>query len=610
MKSNELIIQIVQSSVFILSLFLLPTVASAEEISNVRGKVGQMPVYPTEYPLKEADVLVLINEPVVTMINANIAEITFETAIPCPAVRIYYGVYQPDQLLSLPRYRRSAVEEREEAGTSHSIRLNLKRLMNPVIDAAELVRNNGGVIVYRIEVYNPKWVTSVLYERRFEFYGDKLVPTVIEGPFVDLVTDTSVVISCETDLPVYGTLFVDDRTYRFDQDKTETHFEKCITDLKPGSLHTYQVLIRNETLSAMTRKYFFHTQERCSASFSFAVMGDSRESYGGGENAFCGINYKVLQRFAMDAFNRGADFIIHTGDLVDGFTTSVTDLEMQFGTFKDAVEPVAHYIPIYEVMGNHEILMDIYDDGSPSDIRFDKRGDESSEAVFARHFVNPRNGPESCVKGAPSYKENVYHFDFGNSRFIIMNNNYWYSNSPEKYGGNLEGYVLDDQTEWLKDVFANATADSAIKNVFLFAHEPMFPTGGHAGDAMWYHGGDPDKNDGIDRTYVVKRRDEIWRSFIETGKAVSGNFCHEHNYSRTLITSEINPYFKYPVWQIISGGAGAPFYVQDKEVPWAPYVQAFSTQIHYVLIRVDGQKVTLEVYGFTGELIDEAVLRE
>jgi len=45
-------------------------------------------------------------------------------------------------------------------------------------------------------------------------------------------------------------------------------------------------------------------------------------------------------------------------------------------------------------------------------------------------------------------------------------------------------------------------------------------------------------------------------------------------------------------------------------VPWAHLVQAFSTQMNYTLFRIDGLKVTLEVYSDTGELIDGAVLRE
>ncbi|HHE46798.1 MAG TPA: hypothetical protein ENL08_03725 [Bacteroidetes bacterium] len=523
---------------------------------------------------------------------------------------MYYGIYEPDQLLPLPRYRCSAVEERKADGINHVIRLNLKRLADPAVDVAELKKNDGGVIVYRLEIYNPRWATSFYYDRRFEFQGDELLPTVVAGPFVDQITDTSVVISWETDRPAHGTVFIDKKAYEIEPGAPAVHFEKRIAGLKPGSVHTYMVKISDDRHTTMTREYFFTTPESDATSFSFAVMGDSREGYGGGENAFGGVNYKVTQRFAMDAFNRGVEFIIHTGDMVNGYTTGRADLEMQLTTFKSAVEPVGHFIPIYEVMGNHEVVIDIYDDGSRSGLRFDKRGDESSEVIFARHFVNPTNGPEPDQAGAPPYRENVYYFDYGNSRFVIMNNNYWWSGYPEEYGGNLEGYVLDDQFKWLKRVFADAAVDSTVEHLFLFAQEPMFPTGGHARDGMWYHGGDPEMNNGIDRSYIVRRRDEIWRAFIETGKAVAGSFGDEHNYSRTLITSGTDPGVNSPVWQIISGGAGAPFYAQDKSVPWAPFVLAFSTQMNYVLIRVEGSRVELEAYGFTGEMIDEAVLKE
>ncbi|MDP8240910.1 MAG: metallophosphoesterase family protein [Candidatus Hatepunaea meridiana] len=575
-----------------------------------KGRVGQPPIYPTEYPVKEVRGLLLVEEPVVEMTGKYKAKISFKTAIPCPAARIYYGIFEPDQHLPLPRYRRSAKEKLKEPACEHDVTIKLKKLLGNALDVAGLKEKGGGVIVYRIEVYNPKSAMICFYDRRFEFRNGKLVPTVTIGPFVDQITETGAIISWDTDKPVKGKVRVNNRVYLSQNPKPAMHFEIAITGLEPGKTYPYRVEISNGIDSTSTPDFSFRTPEHKAISFSFAAMGDSREGIGGGENSYSGVNYKVVNRLAINAYNRGVDFIVHTGDFANGMTTYPDEFTMQLEAYKYAVEPVGHYIPIYEGIGNHEVLMDVYDNGSKSGIRFDKKGKTNSESVFAEMFVNPLNGPNAKIKSAPSYKENVYRFDYGNSRFIMMNNNYWWSKYPEKYGGNLEGYVLDDQMEWLIREFAEAKSDPSVKHLFLFAHEPMFPNGGHAGDAMWYNGGDPEKNNGFDRTYVVERRDEIWQAFATTGKAVCGNFCDEHNYNRTLINSDVNNKFKSPVWQIISGGAGAPFYTQDKSVPWASSVKAFSTQMHYYIITVDGSKVSLEVYGITGELIDEAVLKE
>ena len=501
------------------------------------------------------------------------------------------------------------MEELHEASTLHSITINIRQLMGEHLDITGLEERGGGLIAYRIEIYNPVEATTYLYNRRFEFYGMKTFPTVIEGPFVDLITETSATFSWDTDRPAYGTVYVDNRPYRSPEDSLTAHFELSVTDLQPGHTYHYRVEVTDGTDTTVTREYRFHTPEHNSTSFRFAVMGDSRAGFGGGEVAFGGTNYQVMSRLSMDAFHRRAEFIIHTGDMINGHTTSVLDFEMQLEAYKDAIEPVGHYIPIYEVIGNHEVVMDLYDDDNRG-IKFDKCGDVSSEAIFAREFVNPINAPVSQIAGAPTYNETVYTFDYGNCRFIVMNNTYWYATNPEQYGGNLEGYVLDDQMEWLNRRFAEAEMDPSIEHIFLYSHEPMFPNGGHLHDAMWYNGGDPDRNSGWDRHYIIERRNEIWEAFVRTGKAVAAIFGHEHHYCRTLITSAIHPSFTNPVWQIVSGGAGGPYYARSSDVPWAEYTEAFSTQSHYTLFAIEGGRVTLEVYSLTGELIDEAMLKE
>ena len=235
--------------------------------------------------------------------------------------------------------------------------------------------------------------------------------------------------------------------------------------------------------------------------------------------------------------------------------------------------------------------------------------------------MNPANSfpaPENTT--APSYVENVYYFDYGNTRVIAFNTNYWWCNYPEDFGGSLEGYVMDNQLEWIEDVLADAKNDSSVEHVFMFAHEPAFPNGGHPQDAQWYNGGDPSKNkdyngSSLDRTYVVERRDALWETISQNGKVVAVFFGDEHNYHRTLITNETpvhldgsrNPNFTNPVWQIVSGGAGAPFYAQQ-EASWSSDVKCFYPSKHYCMVSVDGDKVSLKAISDSGEIVDECVL--
>lgn len=128
---------------------------------------------------------------------------------------------------------------------------------------------------------------------------------------------------------------------------------------------------------------------------------------------------------------------------------------------------------------------------------------------------------------------------------------------------------------------------------------------------MWYHGGDPEKNGGDDRSYVSERRDEIWNAFIATGKAVAGNFGDEHNFSRPLITKDRNgdPYAQ-PVWQIVTGGAGAPFAAVEPDMPWSDGLRKSTAQMHVALYKVDGKHVFLDVYNLDSLLIDSVELTQ
>jgi hypothetical protein len=101
----------------------------------------------------------------------------------------------------------------------------------------------------------------------------------------------------------------------------------------------------------------------------------------------------------------------------------------------------------------------------------------------------------------------------------------------------------------------------------------------------------------------------------------------EHNYQRMLIgrktpvgvpaTDDKNgdgklrdgvlspdPAFARPMWFIISGGAGAPYYTQEP-APWSEAVKAYTPQAHYVVFRSAKDRMSLQVFNEGGQLLDE-----
>ena len=82
----------------------------------------------------------------------------------------------------------------------------------------------------------------------------------------------------------------------------------------------------------------------------------------------------------------------------------------------------------------------------------------------------------------------------------------------------------------------------------------------------------------------------------------------KHNYSRTRIDDELVEGLEHPIWQLVSGGAGAPYYAQESDVPWADNVEVFDPRQHYVRLRVDGDELELSAISIYGETLDTLTL--
>jgi hypothetical protein len=618
-----------------------PTYANSRIDLPATSKTGLWPSMPSHLKKNQKgdkffwNNLVILGEPKVTMLDDWKAELSFTTEIPTPPVTVYFGTYEKTVDQAWPRFHagvkesKGSIELSHTLSTKHRVELNLGKLLGHG-DINGMKKQGGGVIYYRIEVMSHGSDVETpgirFFDWRFGFRDGQLVPTVTEGPFIHQLTANSAIISWNSSLAANGTVIVSEK--KFKAKKKAKHFEVKLTGLAAGKTHNYSIQLTDATNTIDSRQFYFRTPPRNVKKYTFVVLGDSRGDNGGGEYNYNGVNARIMGTLARAAFAKGAEFIVHTGDMINGYTTSPLDFSMQLQAHKDAIEPIAHYIPFYTMMGNHEIVLDIYLDpeskkggydfhGLPI-ILMDKQDNQNSEILFANEFVHPQNGPTpdriaaKAPKGKtpPPYKENVYFFDYGTSRFIVMNNNYWVNSAADVYGGNLEGYILDDQKDWLLDMFKKTKRDNAIKHLFIFAQEPMFPNGKHTKDAMWYSGGHPDKNNGFDRRYVAKRRDEIWQAFVATGKAVSGNFGDEHHYTRTLITEDRNgKKFQSPAWQLVSGGAGAPYAAGElSDTPWRKNVKKYDNQFHYTLFNVDGNNVTLEVYNINNILIERVKL--
>ncbi len=393
--------------------------------------------------------------------------------------RLSYGVYQKDAALTFPRYRRAS---RIEKGRGF---LKISAFFRPTYDDNGWAKTKEGCMPYRIEVWDPSLRAMRTYDARVHFVKKDGIfyrsLTITEGPFVNLVRSDApdrVVISWTTNEPSQGTVWLGKK--KVTDSKTVRHHEVPVTGLTPCVDYSYQLTSKGKSGSVASREFTFQTAPPKGAShFKFAFMSDSRSGFGGGELNINTVNYKTVENFATAAYRKGARFILMVGDLIDGYTTSVEDYQMEFQSWKNAIEPFGHYRPVYVVKGNHETLLNVFDDGSHYGSGFDKwpYSTQSAEALFAQEFVNPLNGPVS-EDGAsydpnpkkadfPTYKENVYSFQYGNILIISYDANYWFSNHFMKYGGNFDGYILEQQFNWLKKELDRAEKDLTIDWVIL-----------------------------------------------------------------------------------------------------------------------------------------------
>ena len=487
--------------------------------------------------------------------------------------------------------------------------------------------------------------------------------TIVQGPYLAMKRSDrprQVTIAWETDGACGGEVFIagpvrtGGRRGAFRSAGTSPRgkrHEVEVGGLRPDSLYEYYVQCER----TRSQVYRFRTAPRpgdLPQAVTLAFCSDSREGVGGGERNYMGHNLLMLRRIAIDAYRRGAETLLFGGDLVNGYTSSTEGFELQLKGWKHALAGFWRSRPVYPAMGNHETLLRIYDTGTEEwygGLALDKwsddatgvnqYGEQSAEAAFAREFVNPRNGPVPADVRRPTYSENVYKFQYGPVLCVAFNNNYWWTTneSVEKFGGSPEGYIMNDQMEWIEKVLRQAESDRTVRYILLYAQEPIFPCGGHTGDAMWWNGNNNYRAHAVDPESghvrptgegMIQVRNRFWKAVSTSSKVAAVLAGDEHEYHRFLITEKTpvgvmeddenddgvidwagaepaspNPHFTYPTWQLTAGTGGAPHY-SLQNTPWKKHVEVLSSQPGYILLEADRRGISATFYTVTGQMLD------
>ena len=307
--------------------------------------------------------------------------------------------------------------------------------------------------------------------------------------------------------------------------------------------------------------------------FSFIVYGDTRGRHDG-------VEVQAEHQLVMESMVRtivsmknGPDpvrFVLQSGDAaVNGrdakqwnvsFTPLINRLTLEAG------------VPYFLVPGNHDVT-------SSSDINSPGRKEGLRNFLAAVSLLIPRNGAPRRMTDYPTYA-----FGYGNT-FVIG------------FDSNIAGDST--QLQWVRKQLAGIDRTRYV-HVVAFMHHPAFSSGPHGGITL--------------EEQTAEMRAHYMPLFRQYGVdlMVAG---HEHLFEHWIERYRDANGTTRRIDQLVTGGGGAPIYTYQGEPDLRAYLQAGvadsvrlehlvkpgvatgDNPYHYVVVHVDGARLTIDVVG-------------
>jgi len=264
--------------------------------------------------------------------------------------------------------------------------------------------------------------------------------------------------------------------------------------------------------------------------FSFAILGDTQYFKPGKGGGYPTAVYNIKKM--------NPDIVFALGDLVSSCDGG-SECEGKYTAWKNVLGSLAS--KTYPAQGNH-----------------DRTGKEKADAVWEKVFSYlPGNGPQGFIKFA-------YSFDFENSHFVVLD-----SDKPKEF------LINETQRSWLDKDLSGATKE----NIFVFFHEPAYPTNSKIGESL-------DTN--------PKDRDALWNIFVKY--KVSAVFSgHEHIQSRRKVDG---------IYQFVFGNTNS----FDHLAPKAGTAEYYYIGQAFGMVEANGTEITVKTYSVQGKLLNSFTL--
>jgi predicted phosphodiesterase len=357
---------------------------------------------------------------------------------------------------------------------------------------------------------------------------------------VQHVADTSAILFFELEQPADGVLLINSVEHPEDEqiiplDASQTRHQIVVDSLLPGQSYQAQVGLGADNQLAQPAyserawgPVYFTTQSG-DQPLRVGVIGDS------------GFGEEVTFQIASAMAAQDLDFVIHTGDAVYQIHNNVSAVEAFQQKWYLPFEPVLKQMPIYPVVGNHDIEESARVDGVPF-----------YYAAFPS-FALPGN-ESSAFEGHNQW----YAIDYQGWQFLMLDTQTFFGEAGRT-----------EQDAWL----AERLSDPKFKHTIPVFHVPPYSSG----NVHQYDG--------------IPVRD--WIPLFEAANVPLVLSGHSHNYERLQIGS---------VEFLVSGGGSSSLYGQGDPVPESQY---FAAQSHFVILALYADRIEIQSIAASGEVIDQ-----
>ncbi len=306
--------------------------------------------------------------------------------------------------------------------------------------------------------------------------------------------------------------------------------------------------------------------------FSFISYGDTRGRHDGVElQAEHGLVIESMLRSIKAAATTPDPirFVLQSGDAVVNGSIA-KQLTISYAPLINRLTQEGG-VPYFLSVGNHDI-------GSSEDLSDPRRVAGLRNYFAANAKLIPAEGSARRLNGYPTYA-----FGFGNTFFIAF-----------------DSAIPNDavQFAWVKSQLEGLNRKRFV-NIALFFHHPPFSSGPHGGANL--------------ETQAAAIRSK-WMPLFRQHHVRLLLTGHEHLYEH-WVERYTDGTGTHRMDQIVSGGGGAPLYAYTGEPDLRDYLKQYASErvavqhlarpsidpggnpFHYVIVHVDGSKLSLEVVG-------------